>query len=134
LWSSHADAGPAANLPLNSEGLSKTEEESFAGLLIGSRSGVRADKARFTPPPASPAIILVTKGKPAKLAVETQTLRMTALVTPLASGAQGQVIRVRNLDTQRVFKAEVVGKGLLQAELAGEYRAITYLARCAPGP
>jgi flagella basal body P-ring formation protein FlgA len=54
------------------------------------------------------------------LAVETQTLRMTALVTPLEPGAQGQVIRVRNLDTQRVFKAEVVGKGLLQAELAGE--------------
>ncbi len=79
-----------------------------------------ASKARFTKPEASPAIILVTKGKAAKLVVETPTLRMTALVTPLESGAQGQVIRVKNLDTQRVFQAEVVGEGLLHAELAGE--------------
>ncbi len=81
---------------------------------------VPAYKARFTSPAASPAIMLVSKGKPAKLVVETQTLRMTVLVTPLESGVQGQVIRVRNSDTQRVFKAEVVGKGLLQASLAEE--------------
>jgi len=120
LWSSQADAGPAANLAVNPEGIWKTEEQSVAGLLIGSRSGVPAHRAGSTLTVASPALILVTKGKPAKLVVETQTLRMTALVTPLESGAQGQVIRVRNLDTQRVFNAEVVGEGLLQAELAGE--------------
>jgi hypothetical protein len=120
LWSSHADAAPAANLAVNPEGLGKTEEESFTRLLLGSRSGVPAHKARLTPPVAPPAIILVSKGNPAKLVVETQTLRMTTLVTPLESGAKGQVIRVKNLDTQRVFKAEVVGKDLLQAELEGE--------------
>jgi hypothetical protein len=120
LWSSHAAAGPAANLAVNPEGLGKTDEESVADLLLGSRSGVPERKARITPPVAPPAIILVTKGQPAKLVVETQTMRMTAMVTPLESGAKGQIIRVRNLDTQRVFKAEVVGEGLLQAELAGE--------------
>jgi hypothetical protein len=65
-------------------------------------------------------IVLVAAGKPAKLVVETATLRLTALVTPLESGVKGQLIRVRNLDTQRVLKAEVVGEGLLQAKLAGE--------------
>jgi flagella basal body P-ring formation protein FlgA len=64
--------------------------------------------------------VLVTAGKPAKLVVETATLRMTALVTPLQSGVKGQLIRVRNPDTQRVFEAEVVGRDLLQAELAGD--------------
>jgi flagella basal body P-ring formation protein FlgA len=68
----------------------------------------------------SPPIVLVTAGQPAKLVVETATLRMTTLVTPLESGVQGQLIRVRNLDTRRVLRAEVVGKGLLEAELGGE--------------
>jgi flagella basal body P-ring formation protein FlgA len=65
-------------------------------------------------------MVLVMAGKPAKLVVETATLRMTALVTPLQSGVKGQIIRVRNPDTQRVLEAEVVGVGLLQAELGGE--------------
>jgi len=67
-----------------------------------------------------PRVVLVTAGKPAKLVVETATLRMTALVTPLESGVKGQLIRVRNLDTRRVFEAEVAGADLLRAELAGE--------------
>jgi hypothetical protein len=120
LLSSHTDTAPTASLAVNPEGLGKADEESFAGLLLGSRAGVPSHKGRFTPPAAPPATMMVTRGKPAKLVVETQTLRMTALVTPLESGAQGQVIRVKNLDTQRVFKAEVVGEGLLQAEPAGE--------------
>jgi flagella basal body P-ring formation protein FlgA len=62
----------------------------------------------------------VVAGKPAKLVVEMAALRITALVTPLQSGVKGQTIRVRNLDTQRVFEAEVVGADLLQAELGGE--------------
>jgi flagella basal body P-ring formation protein FlgA len=45
---------------------------------------------------------------------------MTALVTPLESGVRGQLIRVRNQDTRRVFEAEVAGVDLLRAELAGE--------------
>ena len=69
---------------------------------------------------APPPIILVTRGSPAKLVVETGALRMTALVTPLESGVKGQIVRVKNVDTQRVFEAEVVGAGLLQATLAGE--------------
>ena len=71
------------------------------------------------PETASP-IVLVAAGKPAKLVVETATLRLTVPVTPLESGVKGQLIRVRNLDTQRVLEAEVIGEGLLEAELAGE--------------
>jgi flagella basal body P-ring formation protein FlgA len=65
-------------------------------------------------------MVLVAVGKPAKLIVETPTLRMTALVTPLESGVKGQLISVRNQDTQRVLKAEVVGAGLLQVQLGEE--------------
>ena len=68
----------------------------------------------------APPMVLVAAGKPAKLVVETATLRLTVPVTPLESGVKGQLIRVRNLDTQRVLEAEVVGEGLLEAELAGE--------------
>jgi hypothetical protein len=68
---------------------------------------------------ASP-VVLVAAGKPAKLVVETATLRLTAQVTPLQSGVKGQIIRVRNQDTHRVLQAEVVGAGLLQPALGSE--------------
>jgi hypothetical protein len=73
-----------------------------------------------TPRVKSSPVVLVAVGQPAKLVVETATLRMTALVTPLESGVQGQIIRVRNLDTDRVLKAAVVGRNLLEAELGAE--------------
>jgi hypothetical protein len=76
--------------------------------------------AGFRAQAASPRVVLVTAGKPARLVVETPTLRMTALVTPLESGVRGQLIRVRNQDTRRVFEAEVAGVDQLRAELAGE--------------
>ena len=69
-------------------------------------------------PAHSPAVVLVAAGKPARLVIETPNLRLTARVSPLESGVKGQVIRVRNLDTQRVLEGQVVGPGLLQAELA----------------
>jgi hypothetical protein len=90
------------------------------GLLSGNSPSKAVHKGGSARQATSPRIILVAPGKPAKLVVETATLRMTALVAPLESGVKGQLIRVRNLDTQRVFEAEVVGVGLLQAKLAGE--------------
>ena len=78
------------------------------------------DKGKSTRQATSFPMVLVAVGKPAKLIVETPTLRMTALVTPLQSGVKGQLISVRNQDTQRVLKAEVVGAGLLQVQLGEE--------------
>jgi len=89
-------------------------------VFSGSWVPVAAQKGESTRQATSPPIVLVAAGKPAKLVVETATLRMTAVVTPLEPGVKGQVIRVKNLDTQRVFKAEVVGAGLLRAAFAGE--------------
>jgi hypothetical protein len=92
------------------------------GLLGGSSARAGAHTGESTQRATSSPIVLVAAGKPAKLVVETATLRMTALVTPLESGVQGQIIRVRNQDTDRVLKAAVVGRDLLQvqAELEGE--------------
>ncbi len=88
--------------------------------LSGSWPRVTSRKGESTRQATSSPAVLVTAGKPAKLVVETATLRMTALVTPLQSGVKGQLIRVKNPDTQRVLEGEVVGRDLLQAELAGE--------------
>jgi hypothetical protein len=90
------------------------------GLLGGSSPRVTAHKEGSTHQAISSPVVLVAAGKPAKLVVETATVRMTTLVTPLESGVKGQIIRVRNQDTQRVLQAEVVGVGLVQAELGGE--------------
>jgi hypothetical protein len=81
---------------------------------------VTAHQKGSTRPGMASPMVLVAAGKPAKLVVETATLRLTVPVTPLESGVKGQLIRVRNLDTQRVLEAEVVGEGLLEAEFAGE--------------
>jgi len=92
----------------------------FSPWSSGNSPRVTVFTAGFHPQTASPRVVLVTAGKLAKLVVETATLRMTALVTPLESGVKGQLIRVRNPDTRRVFEAEVAGMDLLRAELAGE--------------
>jgi len=123
-WASHPNqqtsGGPApaeAHLgPRKNEGDLAISPTSFGGnsATVGDQKTEPAGKA------TSPPIVLVAAGKPAKLVVETATLRMTALVTPLEPGVKGQLIRVKNLDTQRVFEAQVVGAGLLRAELAGE--------------
>jgi hypothetical protein len=90
------------------------------GLLSGGSPRGTAHKGGSTQQTMSSPIVLVAAGKPAKLVLGTATLRMTELVIPLQDGVKDQLIRVRNLDTQRVFEAEVVGAGLLQAELGGE--------------
>jgi hypothetical protein len=97
----------------------KTGEDltDFPALPGGSSPRVTAHKGGPTRQAMSSSAVLVAAGKPARLVVETATMRMTALVTPLESGVKGQLIRVRNLDTQRAFEAEVVGVGLLQAEV-----------------
>jgi hypothetical protein len=114
------ETGPSANLADNPESVRRTGGESLSALLNSGRSGVPVYKV--TPPSRITPLadILVTKGKPTKLVVETERLRITALVTPLESGAKGQLIRVKNSDTQRVFKAEVVGEDLLEGGRAGQ--------------
>jgi len=123
-WTSHhnqqTSGGPAS---ADSHGASRKNGGDLAdspAVFSGSSAPVAAQKSEPTREATSPPIVLVAAGKPAKLVVETATLRMTALVTPLERGVKGQLIRVKNLDTQRVFEAEVVGAGLLRAELAGE--------------
>lgn len=119
LASTHSEGG-LPTMPADSQkGSWKTEEGKLEALLNSGSRGVSGRKVGHALPPAPP-VILVTKGKPTKLVVQTATLRITAIVTPLESGAQGQIIRVKNLDTQRVFGAEVVGADLLQARLTGE--------------
>jgi len=118
--SQKASAGPVPAdvhfAPRKNEGNLAISQTSFSV----SSATVATQKGEPTREATSPPIMLVVAGKPAKLLVETSTLRMTALVTPLEPGVKGQLIRVKNLDTQRVFEAEVVGAGLLRAELAGE--------------
>jgi hypothetical protein len=91
------------------------------GGLPGPRSPrVTVDKGKSTPQATSFPAVLVAVGKPARLIFETPTVRMMALVTPLESGVQGQLISVRNQDTQRVLKAQVVGAGLVQVRFGEE--------------
>jgi hypothetical protein len=123
-WASHhnqqTSGGPVS---ADSRGAPRKNGGDVAGspaLFSSSSDPGAVQKGEPTWAATSHPIVLVAAGKPAKLVVETATLRMTALVTPLEPGVKGQLIRVKNLDTQRVFEAEVVGAGLLRAELAGK--------------
>lgn len=75
---------------------------------------------KSTPKPTAPPVVLIAAGEPAKLIIETSSMRLTTLVTPLQSGVEGQLIRVRNADTHQVLLARVVSAGVLQAPLGGE--------------
>jgi hypothetical protein len=109
---SHADRGKTLADPI--------DPGTLRGLPGGRSPRVIVDKGKSARQATLFPMVLVAVGKPAKLIVETPTLRMTALVTPLESGVKGQLISVRNQDTQRVLKAEVVGAGLLQVQLGEE--------------
>jgi flagella basal body P-ring formation protein FlgA len=62
-------------------------------------------------------VMMVNQGKRAVLVVEGPSFRMTIPVIPLENGVLGQQIRVRNIDSQGVVAAEVVGPGALHKTL-----------------
>jgi hypothetical protein len=64
----------------------------------------------------TPAI--VRPGTPATLLLETGSLRLTTSVMPLQSGAQGQRILVRNLETKHTLRAEVIAPNFVRRMLA----------------
>jgi hypothetical protein len=120
VFMGHAETGPEAPAADRQVEAHKADGDSFAALLKSSRSGATVRNAGSARQATAPAMVLVTRGKPTKMVVETGTLRMTALVSPLESGVKGQLIRVKNVDTQRIFMAEVAGEDLLEANLAGQ--------------
>lgn len=75
--------------------------------LIRAGEMVRAEM--FSPP------VLVEPGTPATVMAQDSRLRIYLAVMPLQAGVFGQIIRVRDLTTRRVFKAEVVDRDYLQA-------------------
>jgi len=67
-------------------------------------------------PPSRPSA-LARPGHPATLIMLGRNLRITATVVPLQPGSKGDCILVRDLATARILHAEVVGDGLLEAEV-----------------
>ena len=72
------------------------------------RAGQTVNPRMFLPP------LLVEPGKPATMVAEGRGFRIRITVMPLQPGTRGQRIRVRSLATNRVFVAEVVGRGFLR--------------------
>jgi flagella basal body P-ring formation protein FlgA len=60
-------------------------------------------------------VVLVEAGRPTKLVAEGAHYRISTTVIPLQAGVLGQQIRVREMDSQRILSAEVVGRGELKA-------------------
>lgn len=59
--------------------------------------------------------VLVRAGKPARLLLRRQHIKLTTLVMALECGAAGQQVRARGVKTSKLFDAEVVGENLLSA-------------------
>ena len=75
------------------------------------KSGQEVTRSMLTP------VVLVEPGRPAKLVAEGAHFRISTTVIPLQAGALGQQIRVREVDSQHILSAEVVGRGELKAAL-----------------
>jgi flagella basal body P-ring formation protein FlgA len=56
----------------------------------------------------------VTRGDPVRLQLEVSGLSLTGQGMALESGAAGDLIRVRNISSQAVLEAEVVGPGVVR--------------------
>jgi flagella basal body P-ring formation protein FlgA len=76
---------------------------------VSVKSGQAVTRSMLTP------VMLVEPGRPAKLVAEGAHFRISTTVIPLQAGALGQQIRVRELDSQRILSAEVVGRGELKS-------------------
>jgi hypothetical protein len=68
------------------------------------------------PKPLAAQEILVSPGERATLLLRSATLQMFADVAPLERGALGQQIRVRVLDTGKIFNARVDGRAHLEVK------------------
>jgi hypothetical protein len=77
----------------------------------GTTSGAVSSPAPLTPAHAE---FLVSAGQDATLLVESGALRFTADVIPLERGTMGQRVRVRVVDTGKMFSAQVDGRAHLQ--------------------
>jgi flagella basal body P-ring formation protein FlgA len=62
---------------------------------------------------AAKAQSLVLAGQQATLLLHSKTFRVTADVIPLERGTMGQRIRVRIIDTGKIFSAQVDGRAHL---------------------
>ncbi len=82
-----------------------------SGPWIGGSTGVAAPAA--APAKRARPEILVSTGQRATLVLHSDVLRMIADVMPLERGALGQRIRVRLLDTGKIFSAQVDGRAHL---------------------
>jgi flagellar basal body P-ring formation chaperone FlgA len=69
------------------------------------------------PSPGTPGTILAERGKAATLIFDAGNVRISLRVICLERGELNQQIRVFNVQSRRVFRAEVVGVGLLRATL-----------------
>jgi len=83
-------------------------------LAAHSTRGPGVAGARKGGPPQRP-VSLVREGRRAMLVVDEGAVHISASVIPLGSGAMGDAVRVRNLDSQRIIVASVVGKDRLIA-------------------
>jgi flagella basal body P-ring formation protein FlgA len=67
----------------------------------------------------------VTPGKPATMLTVGKGFRIMTTVMPLQSGARGQQIRVRSLDTHSIVQAEVVAENYLRQLLGPDAQEST---------
>jgi hypothetical protein len=65
----------------------------------------------ITPPRKKPSAVLTRPGMLAGMTVEARGIHISTQVICLDRGIEGQIIRVRNLESKRVLRAQVVGLG-----------------------
>jgi hypothetical protein len=84
----------------------------------GAQHGPASIKADIPPTPkkSAPQEILVAPGARATLLLRSATLQMLADVAPLERGTLGQQVRVRVLDTGKIFNARVDGRAHLEVK------------------
>jgi flagella basal body P-ring formation protein FlgA len=63
------------------------------------------------------APMLVKRGETATLVAEAPGVRVTQIAVAMKSGAKGDIIEFRNVNSERVVKAVVIGENLAHAQM-----------------
>lgn len=84
--------------------------------LVGSPAAAGLVQTVSGTAPAGPSPVLVTAGQKVKVGITFGEMRATVVGQSLEAGRIGQMIRVRNVDSNKVLTARVSGPGTVELE------------------
>jgi flagella basal body P-ring formation protein FlgA len=104
------------NVTISTRGEKRLTLSVFLEAKLAGQAAAAAATPRTVAGPVAKVAPAVTPGQKVKMSVTIGELRVTAMGLSLEEGKVGQMIRVRNVDSNKVLSARVSGPGTVEVE------------------